>query len=175
MESGLEDVVAAETVLSDVDGRAGQLIIRGASLDALAGARFEDVVAQLWSGFLDDLPDADVLPEALGAARLRVFAHVRAADAAIVALPTTEAVRALIARLGDGAGLDTALDLVAAPAVFAPAIARLKQGFSPIAPDPSAGHAADVLRMLHGRSPVPAAGAGLKAYIVPVIDPGLNP
>ncbi|MEO8685320.1 MAG: citrate/2-methylcitrate synthase, partial [Devosia sp.] len=45
MSSGLEDVVAAETVLSDVDGNAGRLIIRGVSLDHLvARSRYEDVL-----------------------------------------------------------------------------------------------------------------------------------
>ncbi|MEK1866974.1 MAG: citrate/2-methylcitrate synthase, partial [Ensifer adhaerens] len=45
MKNGLEDVVAAETQLSHVDGEAGQLIIRGVSLDHLAGhASYEDVV-----------------------------------------------------------------------------------------------------------------------------------
>ena len=34
---GLRDVVAAETVLSDVDGAAGRLILRGFTLDELAG------------------------------------------------------------------------------------------------------------------------------------------
>ena len=37
MSDGLEGVVAADTVLSEVDGQAGRLIIRGRSLDELAG------------------------------------------------------------------------------------------------------------------------------------------
>jgi len=51
---GLEGIVAAETVLSDVDGAAGRLIIRGHSLDEIAGRwTFEEAVALLWSGFFD--------------------------------------------------------------------------------------------------------------------------
>ena len=38
MATGLDDVVAAETALSDVDGLAGRLIIRGHSLDELASS-----------------------------------------------------------------------------------------------------------------------------------------
>jgi hypothetical protein len=38
MSDGLEDVVAADTVLSEVDGKAGHLIIRGLTLDELADA-----------------------------------------------------------------------------------------------------------------------------------------
>ncbi|WP_332691878.1 citrate/2-methylcitrate synthase, partial [Devosia sp.] len=60
MKSGLEDVVAAETVLSDVDGANGRLIVRGVSLDELvATSRYEDVLHLLCDGFLplpDDLP-----------------------------------------------------------------------------------------------------------------------
>ena len=39
MENGLENVVAAETVLSDVDGARGRLVLRGHSLDDLRGGR----------------------------------------------------------------------------------------------------------------------------------------
>ena len=35
MKNGLEDVIAAETQLSDVDGEAGRLVIRGVSLEHL--------------------------------------------------------------------------------------------------------------------------------------------
>ena len=46
MISGLDDVVVAETVLSDVDGQAGRLVIRGHSLDDLVDhASFECVLA----------------------------------------------------------------------------------------------------------------------------------
>ncbi len=57
MSQGLEDVVAAQTVLSDVDGLAGRLVIRGLPLSALAGHyRYEDALALLWDGFFADLP-----------------------------------------------------------------------------------------------------------------------
>ena len=57
MNNGLEDVVAAETVLSDVDGLAGRLVIRGLPLDALAGRMsYEQVLGLLWDGFFPDLP-----------------------------------------------------------------------------------------------------------------------
>ena len=39
MSDGLDDVVAAHTVLSEVDGAAGRLVIRGHSLAELAGTR----------------------------------------------------------------------------------------------------------------------------------------
>ena len=170
---GLENVVAAETVLSDVDGAAGVLVIRGRSLAELAGRwSFEQVTRLLWDGFFDDLP-ADLAP-ALGAARAQVFAHTAALDDDLKALRPVEAMRALTARLADGDDLATALRLVAAPAVFTAAVVRAQAGLAPVAPDPAIGHAADILRMTRGADPSAAEAAALDAYLVTVIDHGLN-
>ena len=84
MNDGLENVVAAETVLSEVDGLAGRLVIRGHSLDDLAGkTRFEDAAHLLWEGFFDNLP-AD-LAGPLGNARAEVFAETIALDDRLLA------------------------------------------------------------------------------------------
>ncbi len=173
MSDGLEDVVAADTVLSDVDGKAGRLIIRGYSLDELAGrASFEEATRLLWDGFFDSLP-ADLAP-ALGAARAEVFAEVAALDTGLLDRTPIEAVRALLARLADGDDLATALRLAAAPAVFTAAVVRAQAGEAPVAPDPSLAHAADLLRMLRGRLATPAEAAALDTYLVTVSDHGLN-
>jgi len=120
---GLENIVAAETVLSEVDGQAGRLVIRGHSVEALAGhATYEETARLLLEGFFDDLP-TDLQP-ALGAARAEIFAHVAALDAQLLAQTPIEAMRALTARLADGDDLATALRLIAAPAVFTAAVVR---------------------------------------------------
>ena len=170
---GLEGVVAAETVLSEVDGAAGRLVIRGRSLDQLSGhTTFEDATHLLFDGFFEALP-AD-LTAALGAARVEVFGEARALDAELIARTPMEAMRALTARLADGDDLATALRLVAAPAVFTAAVTRAQAGAAPIAPDPTLGHAADVLRMTRGAAPTAAEVALLDAYLVTVSDHGLN-
>jgi len=173
MSDGLEGVVAAQTVLSEVDGQAGRLIIRGHSLDELAGrTTFEQLVAVLFEGFYPDLP-AD-LPAALGQARAEVFAEVAALDAGLVGRSPVEAVRALMARLADGDDMTTALRILAAPAVFTAAVVRAQAGEAPVAPDPSLGHAADALRMLRGTAPTQAEADALDTYLVTVSDHGLN-
>jgi citrate synthase len=173
ISDGLEGVVAAETVLSEVDGKAGRLIIRGRSLDDLAGrTRYESLTHLLFEGFFEDLP-AD-LASGLGRARAEVFGEVAALDAGLLDLAPVEAVRALTARLADGDDLATALRLVAAPAVFTPAVVRGQAGLAPVAPDPSLGHAADALRMLRGKAPAPAEAEALDTYLVTVSDHGLN-
>jgi citrate synthase len=174
MEAGLEDIVAAETVLSEVDGAHGRLIIRGATLDALRDTPFAGVAARLFAGFFPDDMDATTLAARLGAARSRVFLELAHADTGLLALPLVEALRALLARLPDGGDLETALLLLAAPAVFTPGLIRLSRGETPLPPDPAAGHAADMLLMLTGRVASPAAAAGLNTYLVTVADHGLN-
>ena len=181
MISGLDDVVVAETVLSDVDGQAGRLVIRGHSLDELVGhASFECVVdlavGRIFRRVARARRAADDPDEfrTLGAARQRVFAHLKSVDAQLLQRPVFDAVRALVARLDDGDDLTTALMLVAAPAVFTPGILRLQKGLAPIPPDPTLGHAADILRMLHGEPVAPELAAALDRYLVTASDHGLN-
>jgi len=170
---GLEGVVAAATVLSDVDGAAGRLVIRGHTVEALAqGWTFEDTLALLWEGFF---PEPLTRPaERLGAARSEVFAHVAALDDRQLAGDPVDAMRALIARIADGQDLSTAYRLAASPAVFAAAVVRRRRGEAAIAPDPNLGHAADTLRMITGAPASAARIAALQAYLVTVIDHGLN-
>ena len=173
MSDGLEGVVAAETVMSEVDGSAGRLVIRGSSLDDIAGRiRFEEVAHMLLDGFFDHLPD-DLAP-ALGAARAQVFTEVAELDKRLLALTPVEAVRALMARLPDGDDLPTALRLLAAPAVFTAAVIRVRAGHTPLAPDPALSHSADILRMSRGAPASKAEAAALDAYLVTVSDHGLN-
>ena len=170
MLDGLEGVVAAETVLSDVDGEAGVLIVRGRSLDELAGrVAFEDMVGLLFEGFYPDLPAG--IPAALGQARVDVFAEVAALDTGLLDRTPIEAVRALTARLADGDDAQVAFRLLAAPAVFTAAVVRARAGE---APDPTLGHAADVLRMLRGQPATKAEADALDTYLVTVADHGLN-
>src|SRR6185312_8737316 len=173
--SGLDGVIATETALSDVDGEAGRLIIRGRPVDELvAHCRYEDVLSLLWEGLFPECDGANRLDAALGQARAHVFAQVRAADAQLLALPTVDAVRSLLGRLEDGSDLAAALSLAAAPAVFTPAVIRLTRGLEAIPPDPRLPHAADVLRMLHGNPASPAQATALDRYLVSASDHGLN-
>ncbi|MBI1339217.1 citrate synthase [bacterium] len=172
--SGLDDVVAAETEMSSVDGANGRLIIRGYSLEQLAGeVPFESVCQMLFEGCFDNLPAPDGFHAALGAARARVAERVFGVDADIARLPPMDAVRALVARFDDDDTLDNALMLLAAQGVLLPAVLRIRKGEQPIAPDETLGHAADMLRML-GADASPEAAAALDVYLVTVSDHGLN-
>src|SRR4051812_42958807 len=113
MPSGLDDVVAAETTLSDVDGAAGTLIIRGHPLAALAGRiPYEGAVGLLLDGFFEALPQGERLAAALGKARREVFDRVAPMLPALRALGVYDGVRAGIAVLPDGDTVADAFRLV---------------------------------------------------------------
>jgi len=173
MVSGLDDVVAAETVLSDVDGIGGRLVIRGHSLDEIAGHMSDEAaIALLLDGFFDDLPTGAALGQMLGKARGEVFERTADLLPRLAGLPLYEGMRAAVALMPDGDAMADALHLIAAPAVLTPMLIRARAGQPAIVPDPSLGHAADILRML-GRSDPTLAGA-LDSYLVTVCDHGLN-
>src|ERR1700741_818304 len=133
MANGLDDVVAADTVLSDVDGLGGHLTIRGHSLMELTGRwRFGQVVRLLFDGFFDELPGDSDLEKAIGKARVGVFERLQPMLAELAPLDVYSGMRAGIAMLPDGDTLADALRLIAAPAVLTPALRRLGRGEAPI-------------------------------------------
>jgi citrate synthase len=171
--SGLDNVIAAETRLSEVDGEHGRLVISGHSLDALAGqVSYEGVLALL----LPDLlwPDADTIRAELAQVRLLAFQHIAYLDADLTNMGVTEGLRALMARLPDSEDATSALLQIAAPAVFVPALVRARAGQAPISPSATHGHAEDMLAMLTGTLPGPEAVRALDTYLVTVSDHGLN-
>jgi citrate synthase len=177
--NGLEDVVAATTRLSDVDGQAGRLVIAGRPVEDLAGsASFEDIVHRLFRGEARD-PNREraTVRDALGEAREAAFERVRDLGDALALPDAMDALRAAVAHLSartkqtnEEAFLE-AIRVIGATAVFAAAWAR--QG-TPVRPDPRASHAADYLRMATGREATPATAAALDAYLVTVVDHGMN-
>src|SRR5690348_5199387 len=115
---GLENVVAAETILSKVDGEAGVLILRGHYLQEVAGRRsFEWVTELLWQDFVDG-------PFDLGAARVRAFEHLRNVLPIAGQLPPLAAVRLALASVPDDAK-DAPQLLTAVVAVALAAAVRL--------------------------------------------------
>jgi citrate synthase len=140
----------------------------------VTSSRYEDVASLLLGGLFEENTDVERLRSLLGAAREAVFSHVQAADAGLFALPPVDAFRALLARITDGGDLQTAVNLMAASAVFLPAVLRRGRGEQPIRPDQNLSQAADILRMLNGVAPTPEQTAGLDAYLVTISDHGLN-
>src|SRR3569833_874166 len=159
------------TLMAGPDGS----IIRGHSLDdPLKHSTYEDDLVLFWLVFFLVSSSATAMAALLGKARRDVFVHLKAADTQLLRQPTLDAVRALVARLPDGETVEDALQLVAAPAVFTPAILRLQSGLQPILPSTKLSNASDLLHMLQGELPTSEQSAALDRYLVTASDHGLN-
>jgi citrate synthase len=171
---GLEGVVAAETILSEVDGEAGRLVLRGHRLADIAGQRsLEWLIGELWRGFVaGDLSEA-ALRRDLGLARVAAFDTVAPLLDAASRLAPIEALRLLLAAIPDTAA-DLPLRLTATMAVGLAGVLRVRQSTTPLPPDATLGHAADFLRMLRGGTPAVAEAAALETYLLTAADHGLN-
>jgi citrate synthase len=172
MDSGLEGLVAAETVLSHSDGAQGILWVRGHTLAELA-ARFgyEGAVALLWEGFAGDGLNRETIQQRLGAARVEAFAGLGGWLHLAASRSIVEGVRLALAALPDTA---PAPMILATLPVAIGALLRRRQGAEPTPPDPTLTTAADLLRMAHGRPVEPATARALDTYWTALIDNGLN-
>jgi citrate synthase len=172
---GLDEVVAADTALSDVDGARGRLVLRGHPLEELAGsASFEATLGLLWEGRLPDAAAERRLRSALGAKRLEAHQELARLGSALKLEEPMAALRAAVATLTNTDDeRETALRLTGSIAVFAGAWHRLRSGQPAVVPEPTLSHAADLLRLV-GADGTPALAAALDAYLVTVADHGLN-
>lgn len=175
--AGLEGVVVADTQISDVDGERGKLVIAGADVEQLAAVTpFEGAVRRVLAAA--GAPGEVITPAAIGAARAAAWELVPRLGDALDHPDGMDALRTALGHMrvntGDEADTRAAIAAIGAAPVFVAAWNRLRAGQPPIAPDPAQGHAADYLRMTIGRAPSAGAVRALDAYLVTVIDHGLN-
>lgn len=166
IDAGLEGVIAAETHISGVDGERGRLVIAGAEVEDLAGLAFEDAAVRVLAAGGIELAD---FRTRLAEARAAAYRLVPGLGNALRGPDAMGALRAAMAQLSTAS--DTPAVIGAVP-VFAAAWSRLARGETPIAPSGN-GHTADYLAML-GLSPTAAQVAALDAYLVTVMDHGMN-
>ncbi len=142
-----------ETALSEVDGERGRLVVKGRTLEVLAGLSFEGMLSLLW----------DREPVSLGQARCEAFE--RLPWATLLTLAPMDALRVALAAIDGGP------EMMAA--TLSVVVGSLAQG-RPIRPDAALGHAADLLRMLRGGEGTPAQVRALDGYLVTVAEHGMN-
>src|SRR5690349_25149010 len=102
VNSGLDGVIVADTVMSEVDGEAGRLIVRGHAIEELTATRgFEGVAALLWEGYAEGGGDETAVRVGLADAREHAFALVPKLLAATRGLNPVEALRVGLGMLPD--------------------------------------------------------------------------
>src|SRR5919108_5227407 len=160
---GLEDIIAAETSVSDIDGKQGRLFYAGYDIHELVDASFEEIVFLLHNLELPNKAQLDEVTEQL--------TNERELDAFVEGLMPTmveqsspmsmlrTTVSAMSAHDPDGwdqsspANYRKALRLIARfPTVIA-TFDRLRNKEEALKPNPKLSHAGNLLWMLQGREP----------------------
>ena len=182
---GLEGVVATETRLSSVEGKAGELIIAGFPVEELAGrATFEETIYLLWHDVLPSQGQLMAFREALSVRRPLPRATLDLLQAAASERGSVmDALRMATGTLSIGTPVDAltedefygdALALVARFPTIVAAYWRMLNGKEPVVPHPVLGHAANYLYMLTGEVPSDEFARALETYLNTVADHGLN-
>jgi len=175
MQTGLEGVIVAETILSEVDGEAGRLVVRGYPIDELTGrVSYAEMAALLWQGLAEGPVDAGTIAAGLGEARVRAFEVLAPVFAPAGRLTHLEGLRLGLSALSDRDPTPAHLLVSGAIPVILAAVSRLKEGDRPLAPDPSLDQAADFLRMRRGERAPTELESALTAYLVTVAEHGMN-
>ncbi|CAN5836152.1 citrate synthase/methylcitrate synthase [soil metagenome] len=176
--SGLEGIVVAHTLISDVDGERGRLVIAGRDVEDLAASEtFESAAARVLAAgagtsFGPSTPSPT--PLVLGPARAAASEIVPRLGDALARPDAMDALRASLAHLSSQDDRADAIAALGAGAVFVAAWNRMRLGLAPIAPDPALSHAADYLRMTTGTAPTPEQARALDAYLTTVSDHATN-
>lgn len=178
--SGLDNVMFAETGISDVDGERGRLVIAGSDVEQLAAtSTFEDAAARVLTAGGAAADQVANLRAQLATSRAKAWEALARLGDSLDALDGMDALRAALAHLRGTNDFDDAITAIGAAPVFVAVWSRKRSGQAAVAPDPYLGHAADYLRMTIGPERASevgfdAAARGLDAYLTTVIDHGMN-
>ena len=174
---GLEDVPAARSAVSFIDGKRSRLEYRGIPVEVLAKESCYEETA--WLLLKGDLPTQKQLAEFDHGLRERRAVHFRLKDM-IKCLPPTghpmDALQASVAALGmfypcrhvndPVKNWDAVLRLIATLPTLVAAYARVRRGEEMLEPRADLDHAANFYYMLFGKEPTPATRKVLDACLI---------
>jgi citrate synthase len=184
-KAGLEDVIAARSAITAIDGAAGRLYHRGYEIGELAGrVSFEETTRLLWFGelpspaegaaFAARLRAARELPPAVVALLRTLPRDTHPLDALRTAVSVAATVDPDVRDSDDEANLRKAFRLTALVPGIVAAWQRIRSGREPVAADDEGSHAAHFLRLLHGHPPTPEVARVLDTVLTLHADHELN-
>jgi 2-methylcitrate synthase len=184
-EKGLADVVAAQTAISDIDGKLGKLWYAGYSIDDLAEhSSFEEVLFLLHRTRLPTAPELDELTE-------QMVEYREAGEFLLRLMPTLAQQTSPMSMLRTGISAASAYDPdgwdQSPPAVHRKAIRltslmptliayydRHRRGLDVVEPNPKLPHAANFLYMLSGEEPTQEAANAFDVLFILYADHTMN-
>lgn len=182
---GLEDVVAAETKVSLVDGIQGELYYQGYNLNCLAEkVTFEEVIFLLWNGRLPRSEECKNL-------RCALVGEMRLPTQVIKMLELTPpnahpmgVLRTAVSMLGmfdpdsedndEGGNRRKAVRLTAQVPAIVASLHRVHQGKQVLSPDPKLNLSGNLLYMMRGKIPDPEEQRAIDLLMLLHADHGLN-
>lgn len=174
---GLADVPAAESAISDIDGKNARLLYRGVAVEVLAReSTFEETAWLLLRG---ELPTQKELADFDAQLRERRALHFRMIDM-LKALPPSghpmDALQASVAALGmfhsnrevndPAVNWESTVRIIASMPTLVATFHRVRQGLEPLAPREDLDHAGNLGYMLTGKEPSPAVRKVLDACLI---------
>jgi citrate synthase len=179
MRDGLEEVVAASTRLSHVDGEAGRLTIAGYAVEDLAPhASFEEVAYLLLHGRLPEPSERDRFAQDLAGRRALSRAALEVLHEAVAAraspMDTLRMAAPLLSLGRDENPEDDAMTAIASFPTIVGAYWRIRNGEAPVPVRTDLPHAAHYLHQLFGIEPSAERTRALETYLNSVCDHGLN-
>jgi len=184
-KAGLEDVIATQSAICQVDGAAGRLYYRGYEIGDVAGAvSFEDVTALLWRGELPSAAEAATFKAGLEATRglpapvadlLRTLPRESHPLDALRTAVSLAATRDPDRQSNEpDANLRKAFRLMTLVPETVAAWQRIRTGRAPGAAPAASSHAAYFLELLEGRAPSAEVARVLDVVLTLHADHELN-
>jgi citrate synthase len=181
IQKGLKGVVAAETLISHIDGEKGQLIYRGYEIGTLTKRySFEEVAYLLWYGYLPDEVQLMSLKQELVSYRKLPEYMKKIID---VLPPKTDLMSVMRTVISAEAGnfeydwkptITQAIRMTAlAPTIIAYRKRQL-EGKEFVPPQEELDHVANYLYMLNGTKPLAAHVKALQTYMILTLEHGMN-
>ena len=182
---GLEDVIAGESSICDVDGIHGKLIYRGYDIHDLAqNTTFEEVIFLLWNGSLPTAAELEGLKAELDKNRAvpdAALALLRQFPRSAPAMDALRTATSLLALYDPDEGDESmeanrrkALRVTAQMGTLVAALHRLSIGQEPIAPKAGLSTAASFLYQLTGKEPSETESHALDVALILHADHELN-
>ncbi|MCH6268466.1 citrate synthase/methylcitrate synthase [Neobacillus citreus] len=181
IQKGLKGIVAAETLISHIDGEKGELIYRGYEIGRLTNRySFEEVAYLLWHGYLPDDAQLRALKNELKSNRELPENIKKLIDLLPFGMDLMSVMRtAISAEAGNfNYGWKPTVSQAIRITALAPSIIAYRQrqleGKEFVAPLNELDHVANYLYMLNGSIPLEAHVEVLETYMILTLEHGMN-
>jgi 2-methylcitrate synthase len=184
-KGGLEDVIAANSAISDIIGPQGKLTYRGIDIHDLARhSSFEETTYLLWFGtlpthealgeFSSELASRRGLPQPVLTLMKDFPRTATPMDALRTALSALAFYDPQAHEASRDANLAKALRVTAQTATIVAAYEQIRRGRTPVEPEADGSHAENFLRMLFGAEPDPLYARAMDLALILHADHELN-